>query len=267
MAYASVYGEYGTIRGIGPQAEIWTGTSWRKAYPEEVAAYQQKQSGGAAAGGGGVVGTTISAPAATISAPATTGAAGPSKMPEDIYGMYKNLLMNPQQAMAQNPAYQFAREQGIEAATRKMAAAGMRTSGNIGAELAKLGAGYAGEQFQRFADVYNQGAGAEANRWGQQTSAQLGFGSQDIDRYRAATAGQIGLQGSELEARRQGLTWGGQLGGQLTQSPTAAAGAGAEYYSRFGTPNLPNMFPTSAPTPMTDRQLQDYLMMSGAGAR
>jgi hypothetical protein len=266
MSYGAVYGPaYGTLRGTGAQTQIWGGGSWRKATKEEIAAYQNRQEGG---GGGGVTGTVVSAPTAAISAPAATaGAAGPSKMPEDIYGMYKNLLMNPQQAMAQNPAYQFAREQGIEAATRKMAAAGMRTSGNIGAELAKLGAGYAGEQFQRFADVYGQGAGAEASRWGQQTSAQLGLSAQDIDRYRAATAGQIGLQGSELQARGQGLTWGGQLGASLTPSPTAAGAGAAEYYSRFGAPNLPNMFPTNAPTPMTDRQIQDYLMMAGAGAR
>ena len=59
-----------------------------------------------------------------------------------------NLLANPS-SISQNPAYQFALDQGNQAINRSAAAKGTLNSGNVLAELAKYGQGMASQGYQQ----------------------------------------------------------------------------------------------------------------------
>lgn len=59
------------------------------------------------------------------------------------YGKQLKTLMDDPSAFEDDPAYQFMRDQGLEAVQRKMAAGGYDKSGNMAAELAKFASGLA----------------------------------------------------------------------------------------------------------------------------
>ena len=84
----------------------------------------------------------------------------------------RELITNPGSYTA-TPGYQFALDQGINAAQRSSSAAGLRYSGNALADLVKLGAGYASQDYGATVDrlgklsgqeqQYDLGQGANAN--------------------------------------------------------------------------------------------------------
>lgn len=78
-----------------------------------------------------------------------------------MYGEQLAMNMADPNAFENDPAYQFIRDQGLEAVTRKMAAGGYTGSGNMAMELAKYGSGlaatYRGEEMDRLAQLAGAG--------------------------------------------------------------------------------------------------------------
>lgn len=127
----------------------------------------------------------------------------------------KALFDNPG-AIAEDPGFQFIRDQGIEAAKRNSAASGLRYSGNALAELMKLGTGLAaqsrGAEIDRLGRLVGQeqqyDLGQETNRLTGIRDANtlaLGRESNDINRTRVTNDFNLGDRRLSLDTNRLGL--------------------------------------------------------------
>ena len=74
----------------------------------------------------------------------------------------KTMLTDPK-GFEGTPGFKFARDEGLDAAKRKMASMGMGNSGNALAELTKLATGYASQNYGEQADRLGRLTGQEQN--------------------------------------------------------------------------------------------------------
>lgn len=74
-----------------------------------------------------------------------------------------DLMKNPSAAIENNPFFKASGEVGMEAASRRLAAMGMGTSGNAAIELQKLGQANMSQDYFRMADLLGGFAGAKSD--------------------------------------------------------------------------------------------------------
>lgn len=87
---------------------------------------------------------------------------------------YKSSAQTPEQLLMNIPGYQFALQQGTEAATRRAAATGHGMSGNLLTELQRVGTGTAAQYYNQEADRLAQLSGATGTAGaGAQYAAQV----------------------------------------------------------------------------------------------
>lgn len=132
----------------------------------------------------------------------------------------KGLLGNPGSFQG-TPGFQFARDQGLEAANRQFAARGTGASGNALAELTRLGTGYAmqdyGNQVDRLGRLTGQQQQYDLGVSGQKNQYDLGLRGIDsqntanannynLGLYRASNDYTLGSERNALDA--QSNWWG-----------------------------------------------------------
>lgn len=107
----------------------------------------------------------------------------------------QQLLTNPGSFQG-TPGFGFARDQGLQAASRSAAARGMRGSGNVLAELTKLGTGYAmqdyGSQVDRLGRLTGQDQANELGKGRLALDDRLGTGQLNLGRDRLGLDRQLG---------------------------------------------------------------------------
>lgn len=101
---------------------------------------------------------------------------GAGAMPQTAYNQYQNMLSNPTD-MTANPAYKAIMDASLQATQRAQLAHGGNGGGTMMAELAKTGAGVAGQYLPQMAQMYQGGAQQEAGNWNLQNQNNLQYGN------------------------------------------------------------------------------------------
>lgn len=103
-----------------------------------------------------------------------SGGTGP--MPNQAYNRYQGMLADPT-SMSANPAYKAIMDASLQATQRAQLARGGNGGGTMAAELARTGAGVAGQYLPQMAQMYQGGAQQEAGNWALQNQSNLGYGN------------------------------------------------------------------------------------------
>jgi hypothetical protein len=133
------------------------------------------------------------------------------------YNQYQGMLADPT-SMTANPAYKAIMDAATQATQRQGLARGGNGGGTILAELAKTGAGVAGQYLPQMASMYQQGAQQEIGNWQTQAEQNLGAGQLGAGLYGTAGNQALGFGNQAGQMYNQGMGQLGnaaQLGGQL----------------------------------------------------
>lgn len=117
----------------------------------------------------------------------------------------QGLLSNPNSFQG-TPGFQFARDQGLEAATRKLNAGGMGGSGNALAELTRLGTGYAmqdyGNQVDRLGRLTGQQQQFQLGQDQNANQATRNTNDYNLGLYKTSNDFQLGSEQNAQTAQR-----------------------------------------------------------------
>jgi hypothetical protein len=135
-----------------------------------------------------------------------------------LYGEKLKKLMDDPNAFEEDPAFQFARDQGLEAVTRKMNASGFSGSGNMATELMNYASGlahqYRGTEMDRLANL--SGAGIAPSPLSSAVGAQgaaFDQGGQVLSDIGRLFGSQAGGEGGLLSGLFGGTDGDGEKGG------------------------------------------------------
>ena len=120
------------------------------------------------------------------------------------YNRYQSFLENPGDVMGNNPAYQAIMDAATQATQRQQLARGGNGGGTILAELAKTGAGVAGQFMPTLANMYQGGAQQEIGNWQAQNQANLGAGNLGQGLFGTANVANLGYGNLGLGMSTQG---------------------------------------------------------------
>ncbi len=116
---------------------------------------------------------------------------GVGDMPTMANNLYGNFLQNPGDVMGNNPAYKAIMDASLQATQRAQLAHGGNGGGTMAAELAKTGAGVAGQFMGQLGNMYQGGSQTEADRWNTQSRGNLAAGQLGGNLWQGAAADQF----------------------------------------------------------------------------